>query len=193
MTPALAAESCLTRAEMAVHSGASEAPVKPVFAVLLVVCSASAMAQKFDVTIINRQDNETDYSYVVPGYSNAQSNANVNCDSLGNSVNCNGSGTTTGYSTSAREVSFQVTGATLSLLLPDGRVAVVNCKSKFAERMAGPRGNHRSCRVPLVNNIEADFHGDKAKLRWSVSLDGKKFRSETYEILAVLDKRQTNQ
>ncbi len=167
--------------------------MKLVIAALLVVCSASAMAQKLSVTIVNRQDNETDYSYVVAGYSSAQSNANINCNSIGNSVNCNGSGTTSGYTTPAQEVSFHVSGATLSLLLPDGRVAVVNCKSKFAEHMAGPRGNHRSCRVPLINEVEADFHGDKAKLRWPVSLDGKKFRSETYDILAVLDKQHTSQ
>jgi len=39
-----------------------------------------------------------------------------------------------------------------------------------------------------VTNIEADFHGDKAKLEWVVSLDGKKKESETYKILAVLPK-----
>jgi len=33
-----------------------------------------------------------------------------------------------------------VRGATFTLLLPDGRAAVVNCESKFKERMAGPRG-----------------------------------------------------
>ena len=80
-------------------------------------------------------------------------------------------------------------GATYSLLLPDGRVVVVNCASKFAERMAGREGNHRSCRMPLVDDIQADFKGDKAKLSWVVSLDGKKRESETYKILAVLAKR----
>jgi hypothetical protein len=65
---------------------------------------------------------------------------------------------------------------------------VVNCESKFKERMAGPAGNRRSCRIPLVDDIEAEFHGDKAKLIWVVSLDGKKKRSETYKILAILDK-----
>lgn len=63
---------------------------------------------------------------------------------------------------------------------------MVNCESKFKERMAGPAGNHRSCRQPLVNEIEADFHGDKAKLEWVVSLDGKRKDSETYKIIAVL-------
>jgi len=82
-----------------------------------------------------------------------------------------------------------VRGATFTLLLPDGRGAIVNCESKFAEHMAGPAGNHRSCRVPLVDNITAEFKGDKAKLVWVVSLDGKKMQSETYKVLAVLDKR----
>jgi len=72
--------------------------------------------------------------------------------------------------------------------LPDGRAAVVNCESKFKERFAGRSGNHRSCRVPLVDEISADFHGDKAKLEWVVSLDGKKMESETYKILAILGK-----
>jgi hypothetical protein len=84
-------------------------------------------------------------------------------------------------------VSYQVRGATFTLRLPDGRLAVVNCESKFKERMAGPAGNHRSCRQPLVDNIQADFHGDKAKLEWVVSLDAKKTQSETYKILAILD------
>jgi hypothetical protein len=75
-------------------------------------------------------------------------------------------------------------GATLTLQLPNGDAAVVNCTSKFQERMAGP-GNVRSCRVPLVNDFEAAFDGDKAKLFWPTSLDGKKIESETYKIIAV--------
>ena len=85
--------------------------------------------------------------------------------------------------------SFSVKGATFALQLPDGRVAVVNCNSKFAERMAGPAGNHRSCRTPLVDEIQVEFSGDKAKLKWPVSIDGRKIESETYKILGVLDKK----
>lgn len=96
--------------------------------------------------------------------------------------------TVNGTATPAQEVSFHVRGATLTLQLPDGRIAVVNCKSKFQERFAGTRGNHRDCHVSLVNSIEADFHGDSAKLEWNVSLDGKKSQSETYKIVAVLDR-----
>jgi hypothetical protein len=39
--------------------------------------------------------------------------------------------------------------------------------------------------VPLVNDFEATFDGDKAKLFWPTSLDGKKVESETYKIIAV--------
>ena len=83
-------------------------------------------------------------------------------------------------------------GATFTLQLPDGRAAVVNCESKFKERMAGARGNRRSCRIPLVDNIQAEFRGDNAKLVWIVSLDGKKTQSETYKIIAILDKPKSN-
>jgi len=47
--------------------------------------------------------------------------------------------------------------------------------------------------MPLVENIEAEFHGDKAKLIWVVSLDGKKMQSETYKVLAILDKPKDDQ
>jgi hypothetical protein len=164
---------------------------------LLIVVSvlfrfASAFAQKLDVKIIARQDNETEYTYVVAGYSSSNSNTNVNCSGDRNNVNCHGSTYTTGSSTPVGQVSFRVRGATYSLLLPDGRVAVVNCESKFAEHMAGHAGNHRSCRMPLVDDIEAEFSGDKAKLKWNVSLDGKKTASETYKILGVLSKNDSH-
>jgi hypothetical protein len=153
---------------------------------LILACAASASAQNLQVKIIERQDNETDYTYVVPGHLFANSTADVSCNSGDTNTNCSGSSTTTGTITPAHEVSYHVRGATFSLLLPDGRVAVVNCESKFAEHFAGPAGNHRSCRMPIVDNVEADFHGDKAKLIWPVSLDGKKMQSETYKVLGVL-------
>jgi hypothetical protein len=155
----------------------------------LLLCPASALfAQKFDVKIVDRKDNETDYSYVVPSYSSSHSDSTATCNSSDTNINCNGSSTTNGYSTPAHQVSFHVRGATFMLLLPDGRAAVVNCESKFAERMAGRAGNHRNCRMPMVDNIQAEFKGDNAKLVWVVSLDGKKMQSETYKVLAVMDK-----
>jgi hypothetical protein len=155
---------------------------------MVLACAASASAQKLDVKIVYRQENETEYTYVVPGYFSSQANSNLNCSDNLDTINCKGSTTTTGSSTPAHQVSFRVRGATFSLQLSDGRVVVVNCESKFAERFAGHAGNRRSCRVPLVDSIKAEFDGDKAKLVWVVSLDGKKTQSETYKVLAVLDK-----
>ena len=159
--------------------------------VLLLACPLSLAAQNLNVRIIDRHSNETEYTYIVPGHFTSLSNSSANCNGSDSYVNCSGSTTTNGYATPAHQVSYQVRGATFTLQLPDGRLAVVNCESKFKERMAGPAGNHRSCRQPLVDNIQADFHGDKAKLEWTVSLDGKKTQSETYKILAILDKTKS--
>jgi hypothetical protein len=157
-----------------------------------------AAAQKLDVKVVDRQDHTTGYSYVVPGYSSSTSSSNTNCngnaETYGSNtdinVNCNGTSTTNGYSRPAMAGTFSVRGSTLSLSLPDGRIAVVNCDIKFAEHFAGAAGNHRNCRIPLVDHLEAEFHKDNAKLVWPVSLDGKKMESETYKILAVLDKKE---
>ena len=152
--------------------------------------SVASKAQSYDVKIVQRQAHETGYTYQVAGHSSAHSNGSADCtaQSYGNNTaaNCNAVGTTNTSTTAPMVYSYSVTGATLSLRLPDGRTAVVNCVSKFAERFAGPAGNHRSCREPLTDDIRADFKGKNAKLSWSVSLDGKKFESETYRILAVL-------
>jgi hypothetical protein len=129
-----------------------------VAAVALLFCATSGFAQKLDVKIVNRQDKEDAYDYAAV------------------------------YNNVAVGKSFKVNGATFTLQLPDGRLAVVNCESKFAEHMAGPVGNRRSCRTPVVDNIQVDFHGDSAKLIWPVSLDGRKMQTETYKILGVLDK-----
>jgi hypothetical protein len=133
-----------------------------IFAGLLITCSASASAQKLDVKIVDRQDKEDSYNYAAV------------------------------YNNVAVGKTFTVHGATFTLQLPDSRLVIVNCDSKFAEHMAGPAGNHRSCRTPVVDDIEAEFKGDNAKLIWPVSLDGKKMQSETYKILGILDKPKTN-
>jgi len=129
---------------------------------LMLVVASLAQAQKVRVKFVSREDHDSSYDYA--GVYNI------------------------GGSTTATATTFHVTGATLTLQLPDGRRAVVNCASKFAEHFAGPPGNRRSCHVPLVDDIQAEFRGDSAKLSWNVSIDGKKSRSETYKILAVLDR-----
>lgn len=169
-------------------AGMKQPPRIAALAVLSI--SALSYAQQMTVKIIDRRTSDTNYSYQVPGRSTSTTYGGANCNAtaLGNSAsaNCSGSATTNTLATAPQEVSFSVTGATFALLLPDGRITVVNCVSKFAERMAGPRGNHRSCRMPLADEIQATFKGKNAKLEWSVSLDGRKRESETYKILGVL-------
>jgi hypothetical protein len=115
------------------------------------------------VKIIDRQDKEDEYDYAAI------------------------------YNNVAVGKTFKVHGAPrLHYSFPDGRLAIVNCESKFAEHMAGRVGNRRSCRTPIVDNIRAEFSGDNAKLIWAVSVDGKKLQSETYRLLGVLDKPTSN-
>jgi hypothetical protein len=144
--------------------------------------------QKFDVEIIDRQDNSSSYTYVVPGYAISNSTTNVNCTAYSNSANCTGFTNATGLTTPGVAGSWEVHGATLSLRLPDGRIAVVNCTSKTNWNEWNNPSVYRSCRVPMVAHIQAEFDGDKAKLKWPVSIDGSKMQSETYKILAVLEK-----
>ncbi len=61
---------------------------------------------------------------------------------------------------------------------------MVNCESKYAPKF--DYINRRSCRLPLVDDIQPEFHSGKAKLEWVVSLDGKKTESETYKIVAIV-------
>lgn len=65
---------------------------------------------------------------------------------------------------------------------------VVNCDSKVNWTDFSNTNLYRSCRVPLANNVQAEFDGDKAKQKWPVSIDGRKMQSETYKVLAILDK-----
>ena len=141
-------------------------------------------AQIVRVKVIQRQVDDHGYNNFVPGHAYSTANGSANCNSYGNSVDC--SGNSTGYTTytAPHAVGYNVTGATFTLLLPDGRRAIVNCVSKYKPK--GDYINRRSCRMPLVDDIDVEFKGKNAKLYWVVSLDGKKTESETYTILAVL-------
>ena len=77
--------------------------MKLLIAGLVLACAASASAQKLDVKIIDRQDKEDGYDYAAV------------------------------YNNVAVGKSFKVRGATFTLQLPDGRLAVVNCEGKFAK------------------------------------------------------------
>jgi hypothetical protein len=157
-----------------------------VISMLLLATSALAEKKEMTVKIVDRQNHETQYTYSVPSFTTANGNSNVNCIGNAANVNCSGSSQMTSTTIPGRAGSFTVNGATFALQLPDGRVAVVNCESKFQERLAGPAGNRRSCRTPLVDEIQVEFSGDNAKLKWAASIDGKKMQSETYKVLGVM-------
>src|SRR5271170_1216682 len=97
-------------------------------------CSVPSFAQKLQVKVINRQNSEKNYHSFVPGNSQTNSNASASCNGNDSSVYCSGSSHSSTTSTAPHEVSYDVTGATLALLLPDGRIAVVNCTSKYSPK-----------------------------------------------------------
>jgi len=153
------------------------------------------VAQRLQVEIIDHQSSVTEYVYVVPGFNSSQGQVTTNCSAtvVGSygaaraSETCVMSGGSTGAVSPAMMGSYQVRGATLSLRLPDNRIAVVNCNKKVNWTWEWTTELYRDCRFPLINKLEVEFAGDNAKLRWPVSIDGKKMQSETYKILGVLN------
>jgi len=89
---------------------------------LLVIFSISA-AENLPITIIDRQNHDATYTYYVPGSSTSK--VNLNCSGSNSDINCYGTSET--INRPGRKVSYDVSGATLSLKLPDGSIAVVNC------------------------------------------------------------------
>jgi hypothetical protein len=156
-------------------------------AALILVCPASTVAQKMTAKVMDRQNHEVNYTYTFPASFYSTTNMNTNCSIGDTYANCSGSGTSSGVVVPPQPTSYNFTGATLALQLQDGRGMIVNCVSKFAEKMRGAAGNHRDCRVPTAEEIQVEFHGDDAKLIW-LALDGKKTETETYKVMAVLNK-----
>jgi hypothetical protein len=155
--------------------------------VYLSSCFCTASAQKLDVSVLYRQDSDINYFAVVPGYSSpAASEVSPNCALDPNPADCSPNTQANGLLSSQGEVTYNVVGTTLSLLLPDGRVALVNCVNKYS-----PKGNYinrRSCAMPLVDHVQAEFNGKTAKLKWSTGPEGKA-ESETYKVVTFLDKQ----
>jgi hypothetical protein len=141
-------------------------------------------AEKMDIIIIDRQNSIETYNYIVPGFSTTNLSGTTTVNTFGNSASIVGNTTSTTTRIPSFSGSYQVQGATLTLKLPDNRIVVVNCKRKINW---GHIDRYRSCRVPLTDNIQAEFKGDNVKLKWAVSLDGKKKQEETYKILGVFD------
>ena len=164
--------------------------MKAIFTLLVLAAPLSVHGQQMDVKIIQRQTSETGYTYQVAGRTSSYTTDRSACkeSTYGKSTSerCGSSSETHTTTTAPVVNNYTVTGATLSLLLPDGRIAVVNCTSKLNMTFQQTGGNRRSCRIPMVDDIQANFKGKNSKLAWPVSLDGKKLESETYTIVAIL-------
>jgi hypothetical protein len=143
----------------------------------------SASAQKIEASVLYRQESDSRYIAVVPGYSGPESDITGACLLDPDPANC----PPVDADGSNGSPNYMLIGTTLSLLLPDGRVALVNCQNRFSAK--GTYINRRNCGMPMVPRVEAEFNGPIAKLTWTAGSDGKKTESETYKVVAMLNKR----
>ena len=141
--------------------------------------------QKLDASVLYRQDSDVNYFAVIPGYSGAATEGSPDCSLDPLSADCAGTARA-GLSIAPGDVAYNVVGTTLSLLLPDGRVAVVNCVNRYSSK--GNYINRRSCGMPMVEHVQAEISGKNAKLKWAVGTDGK-FETENYKVVVILDKQ----
>jgi hypothetical protein len=93
-----------------------------------------------------------------------------------------------GYKDSAAGHFHDLTGSIVTLRLPDGRVALLNCEPyrHWYQQAAPSPGAENACLMPYRGNeISAAISGKKAKLSWV----GKEYKpvEETYRLVAVLD------
>ena len=148
----------------------------------------AASAQKMDAKVIDRRSSETAYNYQLPAHPAASPAAGADCNgsssSSSTSANCSTSDSSTTEDPASGSPSYRVTGSTLALLLPGGRIAVVNCVSKNMLKI--DYLNRRDCRIPTTNDVLAQFSGKSVKLKWQSSLDARKLRSETYHLVAFV-------
>jgi hypothetical protein len=149
----------------------------------LAISVPSAFAQKIEASVLYRQDSDNRYIAVVPGYSGPDADISGACMLDPDPANCPAADS----ASQRREVYFMLVGTTLTLRLPDGRVAVVNCVNRHSAK--GNYVNRRSCGMPMVEHVDAKFIGKSAKLKWQVGTDGKKTESESYKVVAMLEKR----
>ena len=146
----------------------------------LAVSIRSASAEKLQVNVLYRQDSDVMDHAVVPGYSGPNADITGACTLDPDPANC------PAPQQASNEPVYTLVGTTLSLGLPDGRIAVVNCVSRHSAN--GNYVNRHSCGMPLTEHAQAEFTGQDAKLSWTVGQDGKKTESETYKVVAFLAK-----
>ncbi|HXS76601.1 MAG TPA: hypothetical protein VN753_10515 [Terracidiphilus sp.] len=150
----------------------------------LAVSARSASAEKLQVNVLYRQDSDVMYHAVVPGYSGPNADITGACTLDPDPANC------PAPQQASNEPIYTLVGTTLSLGLPDGRIAVVNCVSRHSAN--GNFVNRHSCGMPLGERAEAEFTGQSAKLSWTLGSKSNKTDSEVYKVVALLAKPGNN-
>lgn len=151
-------------------------PIVAGAAIALSPIGVCAQTQTLQVHIVHREDSKRELTATIPTLPDLKSNDKSNVDKPSSEKN--------ETKPTAPPQKVTVTGATLTLRLPDRREVIVSCDSKYALKF--DYINRRSCRVPPADDVTAEFEGDQAKLIWSVSLDGRKTQSETYTIVNIV-------
>jgi len=152
-------------------------------AAIALTITPAAFAQTLLVHIVERKDTKTELTAEIPD----QADSKASKSSTGEKKAAGSGGNDKSPAKADKETqtrSYSVTGATLTLQLPDRRLVRVACESKYALRF--DYINRRSCRTPPADEVTAEFNGNEAKLIWSVSLDNRKTQSETYTILNIM-------
>ena len=156
-------------------------------ALSLAFSGAFAAAQRVPVSVLYRQDSDIVYHAVIPGYSGPNADVTGACTLDPDPANCPDQN----QSTDAKGTpTYLLSGTTLSLGLPDGRIALVNCVSRHSAN--GNYINRRSCGMPMSERADAEFAGQSAKLSWALASNGNKTESETYRVVALLAKPGEN-
>jgi hypothetical protein len=149
-------------------------------AAIALTLTPAAFAQTLLVHIVERQDTKTELTAEIPDQADSTASKSSTGEKKAGSSDKSAAKADKGPQTR----SYSVTGATLTLQLPDRRLVRVTCESKYALRF--DYINRRSCRTPPADDVTAEFNGNEAKLIWSVSLDNRKMQSETYTILNIV-------
>jgi len=155
----------------------------------LLLLSSCAFGQKLHVKIISHRIAGQEYSRYVPGIGFNNGNATANCGAYGNNVNCSGAASGHSIYMPAHVVNDYVRDIDMVLLLPDGRKAFVGCQDRLRTAWKRPH----LCKNPTADEAEADFSGEKVKLKWGVGIDGKKTKSETFTIYSVKASAESSQ
>jgi len=151
------------------------------------ISAGSVAAQKVSVSVLYRQDSDIVYHAVIPGYSGPNADVTGACTLDPDPANCPDPKQNDDLKAAP---TYLLLGTTLSLGLPDGRIALVNCVSRHSAN--GNYINRHSCGMPLSERADAEFIGQSARLSWTLAANGNRVESETYRIVALLAKPADN-